>query len=148
MDLICAFRDGELVEAGTHDELLAKGGLYAGMWEKQADISIGDTGQDVAISVDRLRKIPLFAGVPQDDLERVRNMLRVEEVEADTVLTLEGTTTGRFYIIARGSVESTVLLADGTSLTMEILEGGGFCGEFELLEGIPDRKSTRLNSSH
>src|SRR3546814_7117531 len=101
-------------------------------------------------------------------------MRRVEEVEADTVLTLEGTTTGRFYIIARGSVESTVLLADGTSLTMEILDVGDFCGEFALLEGIPDpttfrtgfpclvlslrrndlrsvaddRKSTRLNSSH
>src|SRR3546814_1760692 len=70
-------------------------------------------------------------------------MLRVEEVEADTVLTLEGTTTGRFYIIARGSVESTVLLADGTSLTMEILEVGDFCGEFALLDGIPSPTTCR-----
>jgi ATP-binding cassette subfamily B protein len=137
MDLICAFRDGKLVETGTHDELLARNGLYAGMWEKQSDISIANAGQDVAISVERLRKIPLFAGVPQDDLERVRNMLRVEEVEADTVLTVEGTVTGRFYIIARGSVESTVRLSDGATLTMEIL------GEFALLEGVPNPTTCR-----
>jgi len=143
MDLICAFRDGQLVETGTHDQLLALDGLYAGMWEKQSDISIGNAGQDVAISVERLRKIPLFAGVPQDDLERVRNMLRVEEVAADTVLTIEGTVTGRFYIIARGSVESTVLLGDGTALTMEILEVGDFFGEFALLDGIPNPTTCR-----
>ncbi|TCT02531.1 ATP-binding cassette domain-containing protein [Paralcaligenes ureilyticus] len=143
MDLICAFRDGKLVETGTHDELLARNGLYAGMWEKQSDISIANAGQDVAISVERLRKIPLFASVPQDDLERVRAMLRVEEVQADTVLTVEGTATGRFYIIARGSVESTVRLGDGATLTMEILEVGDFFGEFALLEDVPNPTTCR-----
>jgi ATP-binding cassette subfamily B protein len=143
MDLICAFRDGKLVESGTHDALLARGGLYAGMWEKQADISIGSTGRDVTITLERLRKIPLFAGVPQDDLEQIRTMLRVDEVEAGSVLILEGTTTGRFYLIARGSVESSVLLADGTSLTMEVLEVGDFFGEFALLEDIPNPTTCR-----
>src|SRR3546814_21134092 len=99
------------------------------MWEKQADISIANAGNDVDISVERLRKIPLFSSAPQSDLERVRSMLRVEEVEADTVLIKEGTTAGRFYIIARGSVESSGRLADESPLLMGLLEVGDFLGE-------------------
>src|SRR5690606_25451921 len=86
MDLICVFKDGSLVEHGQHTDLLKQGGVYASMWEKQADISIANEGQNVDITVDRLRKIPLFASAPHDDLERLRGLLRVEEVEADTVL--------------------------------------------------------------
>jgi len=143
MDMICVFKDGRLVETGAHAELLARQGVYAGMWEKQSDIAIVNAGRDVGISVDRLRKIPIFATAEEQELERIRGMLRVEEVEAGTVLAIEGTTEGRFYIIARGSVESTVLLKDGSSLTMEVLEVGDFLGEFALLEGIPHPTTCR-----
>ena len=143
MDFICVFRDGKLAETGTHEELLAKRGIYAGMWEKQADISIGSTGQEVDISVDGLRKIPLFSAAPAADLERIHDMLQVEEVPADTVLIQEGTTSGRFYIIARGSVESAIRLSDGTALSMEVLEVGDFFGEFALLDGVPNPTTCR-----
>jgi len=143
MDLICVFHEGRLAETGTHDELVALRGIYAGMWEKQADISIVNAGQEVDISVEGLRKIPLFAAAPVGDLERIRGMLRVEEVPAGTVLTQEGAATGRFYIIARGSVASSIQLGDGSSLTMEVLEVGDFCGEFALLEGVPNPTTCR-----
>ena len=35
MDRILVFQDGEIVEDGTHDELLAKNGLYKAMWTAQ-----------------------------------------------------------------------------------------------------------------
>ena len=35
-DSIAMFRAGELIEQGTHDDLLAKGGAYAEMFEIQA----------------------------------------------------------------------------------------------------------------
>ncbi len=143
MDMICVFKDGRLVETGAHAELLSKQGVYAGMWEKQSDIAIVNAGRDVGISIDRLRKISIFSTAEEQELERIRSMLRVEEVEAGTVLAIEGTTEGRFYIIARGSVESTVLLKDGSSLTMEVLEVGDFLGEFALLEGIPHPTTCR-----
>ena len=36
-DQILVVEAGQLVERGTHDELLAKGGLYAGMWNRQRE---------------------------------------------------------------------------------------------------------------
>jgi ATP-binding cassette, subfamily B, multidrug efflux pump len=34
-DLICVLEAGRLVEQGTHDELIAKGGLYAYLYSQQ-----------------------------------------------------------------------------------------------------------------
>ena len=33
---LCIFQEGEVVERGTHDELLAVGGEYAAMWHQQS----------------------------------------------------------------------------------------------------------------
>lgn len=37
LDRILVFEDGEIVESGTHDELLEKEGHYASLWELQSD---------------------------------------------------------------------------------------------------------------
>jgi ABC-type multidrug transport system fused ATPase/permease subunit len=39
IDLIIVFRDGQVVEQGTHDELLAKRGLYYSMWIQQSSLA-------------------------------------------------------------------------------------------------------------
>ncbi|MEM6304969.1 MAG: multidrug ABC transporter ATP-binding protein, partial [Pseudomonadota bacterium] len=36
MDRILVMDYGRIVEEGSHDALLAKGGLYAGFWERQS----------------------------------------------------------------------------------------------------------------
>jgi ATP-binding cassette subfamily B multidrug efflux pump len=36
MDRILVMDGGKIVEEGTHDALLARGGLYAGFWERQS----------------------------------------------------------------------------------------------------------------
>lgn len=39
-DLIIVLKDGQVVEQGTHEELMRAGGLYYSMWQQQAsDIS-------------------------------------------------------------------------------------------------------------
>jgi ABC-type transport system involved in Fe-S cluster assembly fused permease/ATPase subunit len=37
-DQIIVLHDGQIVEKGTHNELLALGGRYSVMWEKQSTI--------------------------------------------------------------------------------------------------------------
>ena len=34
-DLILCMKDGDIVEQGTHDELIAKNGFYAGLYNSQ-----------------------------------------------------------------------------------------------------------------
>jgi len=38
-DLILVFKDGIVVEQGTHEELLQRGGLYSSMWIQQSSDS-------------------------------------------------------------------------------------------------------------
>lgn len=42
MDRILVFNDGSIVEEGTHDELVARGGVYAELWKEQAGGFIGE----------------------------------------------------------------------------------------------------------
>ena len=41
MDRIIVLDDGRVAEEGTHAELLAQGGLYAGFWARQSGGFIG-----------------------------------------------------------------------------------------------------------
>ncbi|XP_051983424.1 ATP-binding cassette sub-family B member 6 [Xyrauchen texanus] len=45
-DTILVLRDGQIVERGRHDELLAKGGLYSDMWLKQQQAQESDSSSD------------------------------------------------------------------------------------------------------
>ena len=38
-DMILVMRDGSVVETGTHDELVEKGGFYASLWNSQFSVS-------------------------------------------------------------------------------------------------------------
>jgi len=42
MDRILVMQDGRIAEAGTHDDLLAAGGIYASLWARQSGGFLGD----------------------------------------------------------------------------------------------------------
>ena len=46
MDRLIVLDDGAVVEDGTHDELLAAGGTYAGLWRTQSGGFLGEADGD------------------------------------------------------------------------------------------------------
>jgi ATP-binding cassette subfamily B protein len=48
MDRIVVLDDGRIVEEGTHDSLLANGGLYARYWNRQSGGFIGIDDKEAA----------------------------------------------------------------------------------------------------
>ena len=46
MDRILVFDKGSIVEDGSHEELLEKGGLYKKLWEAQIDGFLLDHGEE------------------------------------------------------------------------------------------------------
>jgi ATP-binding cassette, subfamily B, bacterial len=74
-DLIVVLHEGRLVEQGRHDELLARGGVYARLWSDQHDIT-GElpTGH-------QLRRLPVFDGVSDDVLGGIEALGRRVELQ-------------------------------------------------------------------
>ena len=60
---VFVFKEGSIVEHGTHEELLRLGGTYAGMWRRQNGISETPEGNVRVKDVGLLRDVPLFSGL-------------------------------------------------------------------------------------
>jgi ATP-binding cassette subfamily B multidrug efflux pump len=52
-DLILVMDEGDIVEQGQHEELLARGGFYAELYNSQFETAEVDTGEFEAVEVDR-----------------------------------------------------------------------------------------------
>jgi ABC-type multidrug transport system fused ATPase/permease subunit len=48
MDRIVVLDDGKVAEEGSHEELLARGGLYSRFWERQSGGFIGTDESEAA----------------------------------------------------------------------------------------------------
>ncbi len=137
MDQIFVLDKGRVVEHGHHEELLALGGLYARLWQKQTGFVLSEDGGRAEVSTARLRAIPILEQVDEALLEEIARLFVTEQVAADRVLIEEGDPGDKFYIIVRGRVAVLKTTPAGEQRRLGVLGDGDHFGEIALVRNVP-----------
>ena len=92
--------------------------------------------------LDGLRKIPLFADLPEEDLEQLYQMAKTVSVPAEQLVLREGDPGNSLYVVLDGELEVTKRQGSQDVL-LALYEPGQFFGEMALLEQAPRSASVR-----
>ncbi len=136
-DRILVFHEGNLIEQGTHEDLLFRGGTYAAMWRRQTGTTLSPAGDPCVNDLNVLRDVPLFKNLDRAYLKEIAGALITERVPAGRTLIKEGEEGRRFYIVVRGKVSVSAKGSDGRPRRLATLEDGDFFGEIALLTDSP-----------
>lgn len=144
MDQIAVIDQGQLVELGSHGDLLAAGGLYASFWHRQMSGFNLQAGQRVRITPERLATIPLFQGVSPAVLEWLASEFVSDRVRHGEEVFREGDAPDAFYVVVAGTLE--VLQNDlwgGHPVKQGLVEEGDFFGDAGLINDQPRAVTVR-----
>lgn len=87
-----------------------------------------------------LRKVPLFADLPDPDLEQICQQVNELKLNSGDILFTEGSTGRQAYIIKEGEIEIYKTI-NGQAIQLAIRQPGEVIGEFSLLEASPRNAS-------
>jgi ABC-type multidrug transport system fused ATPase/permease subunit len=140
-DQLFVLVDGAIRERGTHDELLATGGVYAHLWAEQtgaelpslrpAMIATAESGID---AVQTLAEVPVFAGLDRATLAAAARRLRAAELAPGQAIA-DGD--GRLFIVERGRARVLGAGFDGRTAVLAELRAGEVFGVGALVSGGP-----------
>jgi len=138
-DAIFVFQNGELIEQGNHEQLLAAKGFYREMWEKQSGITmmISDDGLNAEINEERIRMLPLFRNISMEAIREIQPFFVTEIYSEGRTVIREGEYGDKFYIIVRGKVEVSKKAENDSEQRVAVLQDGDHFGEIALLRNVP-----------
>ncbi len=136
-DRIFVVSEKRIVEQGTHEELVARGRVYADLWEKQSGFLVSGDGSQASISSPRLRAIALLRPLTDAQLDALSKILVCEHASSGRKVIEEGQSGSLFYVIARGKVRVTKRDETGADLELARLDDGDQFGEMALLHDAP-----------
>jgi ATP-binding cassette, subfamily B, bacterial len=136
-DKIYVFQEGSIVEAGTHGELLQRGGLYRSLWDKQHGFQLSSDGLYATVDAERLAKLPFFEGIEQSVLGDLASLFATETCHEGESIVLQGEEGNKFFIIVRGKFEVLKQGQGEDRQRIAVLQDGDHFGEIALLRNIP-----------
>lgn len=136
-DQIYVFDDGHIVEQGKHEELLNQKGYYSALWQQQSGFLLSGDGEEAEVTAERLKMIPMLEGLGDELLTDISRLFVTERYSSGYAVVHEGDQGDKFYIIVRGRVEVTKIIAGGSTQVVNVLEDGDHFGEIALLKSIP-----------
>ena len=146
-DHIFVFDRGEIVEQGSHFELLAANGVYAGLWRKQAGFTFSADGRHVDVDARRLQAFPILETLEEDKLGELAPFFATETFPPGREIVRQNDPGDRFYIIARGVVDVwRTEEKSGNTKRVAVLQDGDFFGEITLITGFPRTATVRAQT--
>jgi ATP-binding cassette subfamily B protein len=136
-DQIVVLDRGRLVEQGTHGELLARGGVYAGLWEKQNGFTLSADGDRATVEPGRLARLPVLSRLSSTLLEELAGLFVTEIHPAGRDVVREGDRTSSFYIVVRGKIAVLRRTPGGEPTRLGVLDDGDYFGEIAPLRRVP-----------
>ncbi|MCK4801520.1 MAG: CoA-binding protein [Anaerolineales bacterium] len=94
---------------------------------------------------DFLKKVPLFANLPDDDLDRLCAVVLEEYIPADEILFTEGNTGDKAYVIMEGEID-ILKESGGQMVLLATRKAGEVIGEMSLLDQAPRFASGRIRT--
>ena len=84
-----------------------------------------------------LRSIPLFAGLPENQVYQIARMAGVRKVPRNTTLVRVGDKTDALYVLVSGSAKVLNRDVEGREVILTLLGAGECFGEMSLIDGSP-----------
>ncbi len=94
---------------------------------------------------DFLRKVPLFADLPEEDLNRLCEMVERVQLPAGQELFAEGSVGDKAYVIEAGELE-VIKESGGRPVLLDLRRAGDVIGEIALLEDTPRTATLRART--
>lgn len=143
-DHIFVFDDGQIVEQGSHFELMAMNGDYATLWRKQAGFTFSADGTHVDVDAQRLKAFPILENLDEAKLTELAPFFATETFQPGREIVRQNDPGDKFYIIARGKVEVwRTEEQSGNTARVAVLQDGDYFGEITLITGFPRTATVR-----